>query len=126
MLLKKLSAIYQIWYNKDMSCSVELLDEAVDFITSQDMKMQAKIMRNIALLEEFGSDLREPHSKKVKGTKSLRELRIKLASNICRLFYFHSEGKIYVVTSGFVKKDNKTNPRQISKAIKLMEEFLES
>ena len=38
-----------------MNYEVKLLEPAVDFILSQEIKMQAKIQRTIGLLEEFGN-----------------------------------------------------------------------
>lgn len=66
-----------------------------------------------------------PHAKALKGTDGLRELRIKLASDIVRLFYFHHKRKVYIVTSGFVKKADKTDPRELQRAIRLMRMFKE-
>ena len=116
---------YQYWYIMKMNYEVKLLEPAVDFILSQEIKMQAKIQRTIGLLEEFGNGLREPHAKKIHGVEGLYELRVKLATNICRLFFFQYKGKVYVVTSGFVKKEDKTDPREIGKAVKLMNEVLQ-
>ena len=107
-----------------MKYEVKLMEPAVEFILSQNDKMQAKIQRTINLLEEFGPHLQEPHSKKIKGQEKLYELRVKVATNICRLFYFPNKGKMYIVASGFVKKEDKTNPREIDKAVKLMEKYL--
>jgi phage-related protein len=98
-----------------------ILEEAEKFLLSLSPKMQAKIQRSINLLEEFGFDLTLPHSKKIQGAKELYELRIKLGSDICRLFYFHWKGKVFVILSGYVKKENKTNPNEIKKALKLIE-----
>lgn len=106
-----------------MAYKVELMDEAKSFLKEQDPKMAMKIVRSFDLLEAFGTQLREPHSKKIKGIKDLFELRIQLGNNICRLFYFHFGDKLVVVTSGFIKKENKTNPREIEKAVQLMNEF---
>jgi len=108
-----------------MKYEVELLEEAVDFIISLPVKMQAKIQRTIGLLKEYGYFLPEPHSKKIKGQKDLYELRVKLGSDICRLFYFHWKDKIYVITSGYSKKSNKTDRNQIERAIGLMNCFKE-
>jgi len=108
-----------------MKNEVELLEEAVDFIISLPVKMQAKIQRTIGLLKEYGYFLPEPHSKKIKGQKDLYELRVKLGSDICRLFYFHWKDKIYVITSGYSKKSNKTDRNQIERAIGLMNRFKE-
>jgi len=107
-----------------MEYKVLVLEPALEFIDSQDDKIQAKILRAIGLLKLFGYDLREPHTKKIQGVDGLFELRIKVATNICRLFYFHYEGKVYVVTSGFIKKEDKTNPREIEKAVRIMNEFM--
>ncbi len=83
---------------------IKLLKEAKDFIDSLDIKMKTKVLRTIMLLAKFGGFLKEPHSKKLQSY-DLYELRIKLSSNIVRLFYFHDNGEIYVITSGFVKKN---------------------
>ena len=71
-----------------MEFEVELLGEAVDFILSLPVKMQAKVQKTIGLLKEFGYSLPEPHSKKIKSVDGLYELRIKLGNNICRFFLF--------------------------------------
>ena len=101
------------------------LEDAVEFILSLPIKMQAKIQRTIGLLREFGYLLPEPHSKKIQGIEDLYELRVKLGSNICRLFYFYWKERIYVSTSGYVKKSKKTDKNQISRAVKLMKQFKE-
>jgi len=61
-----------------------------------------------------------PHGKALKGAEGLRELRIKFASDIVRLFYFHHGRRVYVITSGFVKKAGKTDTRELRRAIRLM------
>jgi len=52
-------------------------------------------------------------------------LRIIQGNNICRLFYFHWKDKIYIITSGYIKKTNKTNKREIEKAENIMNNFME-
>ena len=103
-----------------MQFEVFLHEEVEKFILSVPAKMQAKIHRSINLLQEFGNDLRGPHSKKIISTKNLYELRIKIGTNISRLFYFHLKEKTFVITSGFIKKSDKTDKKEIIKAIKLM------
>ena len=49
---------------------------------------------------------------------------MRFAGDICRLFYFHHRGAVYVVTSGYVKKTQRTNPTEIDKAVRLMQRFL--
>jgi phage-related protein len=108
-----------------MEYQVELIEEVNEFILSLPIKMQAKIQRTIKLLKEFGYALPEPHSKKLKSADGLFELRVKLGTDTCRLFYFHWKEKIYIVTSGYIKKSNKTDKNQIKKAMNIMHQFQE-
>ncbi len=108
-----------------MKYSVIILEPAKNFLVNLDIKLRAKAFRTIELLQEFGPFLKEPHAKKITGTKNLFELRVKFSNNICRLFYFHHENSIYVTTSGYVKKDQKLDKAEIDKALKLMKMFIE-
>ena len=106
-----------------MEYEVQLLDTATGFVRKLSVKLRAKVLRTIGLLEQFGPQLPAPHAKALKGCHGLRELRVKQGRNIVRLFYFHQKGKVYVVTSGYLKKTQKTNQREIARAIRLMKEF---
>ena len=64
-----------------------------------------------------------PHSRKLTG-HDLWELRVRFAGDICRLFYFHSRGTVYVVTSGDVKKTDRTSQTEIARATHLKQQFL--
>jgi hypothetical protein len=107
-----------------MKFEVLLLENVEKFILKLSIKMQAKVQRTIELLEEFGFSLTIPHSKIIKGIKNLKELRIKLGSNICRLFYFHYKNQTYIITSGYIKKETKLNKTEIKKADLLMQNIL--
>lgn len=107
-----------------MQFEVLLLDPANEFIDSLPMKMQSKVYRTIDMLREFGYQLREPWSKTLQNTEGMKELRVKLASNICRLFYFHFKDKLYVVTSGYTKKQDKTDKNEIERAFYLMHKVI--
>jgi phage-related protein len=87
--------------------------------------MMAKSYRTIKLLSEFGPALTLPHSRKIVGTEDLYELRIQVGTNICRLFYFYHKKELYVILSGFIKKENKTDPREIKKALKIRMEYVD-
>lgn len=106
-----------------MTYNVQLLEPAEDFLLKLENKIKAKAFRTIELLKEFGPELREPFSKKIAGFNGLFELRIKQGSNICRFFYFFEREKIIIITSGFIKKDQKTNRDQLDKAKKLMNQY---
>ena len=49
-----------------------------EFISSLDAKMQIRVMRSIELLEDFGPELREPHSKNLKDKLPLNFAIVKL------------------------------------------------
>ena len=49
---------------------------------------------------------------------------MRFAGDICRMFYFHHRGTVYVVTSGYVKKTDRTSQTEIAKAIRLKQQFL--
>ncbi len=56
------------------------------FLQNLDPKARAKAVREIELLREFGTELREPYSKFLQ--KGLFELRIRISRRIYRIFYF--------------------------------------
>lgn len=94
-----------------------------EFITSLDMKMQAKMIGLLELLEEKGNQLREPYSKSIDD--GIFELRCKVGNNITRiLYFFYYEGKI-VLTNGFVKKTQKTPAEEIKLAKERRSDFKE-
>ena len=70
-----------IFYEKENGdCPVE------DFLLSLDMKMKAKMVGLLELLEEYGNQLREPYSKHLDD--GIFEIRCKVGSNITRVLYF--------------------------------------
>ena len=80
-----------------MKYTIEVMPPAVDFISSLSPKLRAKELRAIELLKEFGYRLAEPHSKTLAGTDGLKELRVKVGTDICRIFYFHHRGTLYEI-----------------------------
>lgn len=102
-----------------------ILARAEAFLDTLDAKLAAKAFREIELLKQLGPMLLFPHTRKIVGTEKLHELRVKQGSNICRLFYFFEGESIYVITSGYLKKSDKTEQEEIKRAIRLMIEYME-
>ena len=75
--------------------------------------MQAKIFMALEFLEEKGPMLREPFSKPLGA--GIFEVRAKQGTDISRVLYFFVVGKKVILTNGFVKKTQKTPPRERSK-----------
>ena len=107
-----------IFYEKENGdCPVE------EFINSLDVKMRAKMVGLLELLEEKGNQLREPYSKPIDD--GIFEIRCKVGNNITRvLYFFYYEGKI-ILTNGFVKKTQKTPPEEIKLAKERRADFKE-
>ena len=68
----------------------------------------------LEFLEKMGPQLREPYSKSLGD--GIFEIRAKQGSDISRVLYFFMVGRRIILTNGFVKKTDKTPPREIDKA----------
>lgn len=79
----------------------------------------AKITDYIQALMEHGTQLGEPYIKHLKGRIwELRPLRN-------RILFFGYDGNRIVLLSHFIKKTQKTPQREIEKAERLMQEYIE-
>lgn len=72
-------------------------EPAKEFILSLDKKMQAKVLRTVALLREEGPFLREPYSKALDD--GIFEIRTKFGSDITRVLYFFVIGKRVILAT---------------------------
>jgi len=86
----------------------------MEHLESLDPKMRAKVLKDMDLLEEFGTALRKPYSAPLGD--GIFELRTKLGSNVVRTLYFFFVGSRAVITHGFVKKTQKTPKGEIERA----------
>jgi hypothetical protein len=68
--------------------------------------MQAKIFKNLELLEIRGNELREPFSKHIED--GIFEIRNKVGNDITGIFYFFVIEQKIILTNGFIKKTQKT------------------
>ena len=99
----------------DGSCPIEI------FLDELPAKHRAKALHSLSILEEFGSDLREPHSKPIGN--GLFELRIRFAGDISRIFYFFVINRRIILTNGFIKKTEKTPKSEILLARKYKADY---
>lgn len=108
------------------------------------MKKERKIQAYGSYFQEFLSSIGDDVKKKVfyvldmlktgemiseKFVKKLRddiyELRVKVGSNIYRVFFIFDKGNIVVLFHGFQKKTQKTPQNELEKAIRLKNEYYE-
>jgi phage-related protein len=94
------------------------------FLLEQNQKVQDKIYKVIEIIETY-ERVPSNYLKAITGTRGLYEARIKLASNIWRVFCFFDEGKLVILLNGFAKKSQKTPKKEINKAIELMNMYYE-
>ena len=101
---------------------VEFETHFSDFLKKQPEKVQNKIFKIIEAIETLE---RVPgnYLKMLSGTNGLYEARIKLGSNIWRVFCFFDSGKLVILLNGFTKKSQKTPKNEIDKAIALMQKY---
>lgn len=84
--------------------------------------MQAKIFKNLELLEIRGNELREPFSKHIED--GIFEIRNKVGNDITGIFYFFVIGQKIILTNGFIKKAQKTPKAEIALAKKYRNDYL--
>lgn len=96
---------------------------AEEYFLSEDIKIQAKIARNLMVLKEFGNTLREPLSKELED--GIFELRTQVGNDISRILYFFVIGKNIILTNGFRKKTEKTPKEELDLAKQYKKDYFE-
>jgi phage-related protein len=88
----------------------------------QDQKIKDKIQYVFELIRQV-DQVPEKFLKHLTGTNGLYEIRIDYQSNIFRIFCCFDQGKLVVLFNGFQKKTQKTLPKEVEKAEKLMQDY---
>lgn len=97
-------------------------EPAREFLDSLDIKMKAKMLRIISMLQVNGYELREPYSKPL--NEGILELRAKTGSDVSRVLYFFVTGRKAVLTNGFVKKTQKIPKEELERAKRYRADYL--
>jgi len=119
---RKEKKIFQVEFYKKQNGKAPVLE----FLNALPDKLRAKAFRDIELLEICGNNLKEPHTKALKGknNKGLYELRIKFSSDTVRIFYFMYIDNKYILLHGFVKKAMKIPETELAKARQYRDDYL--
>ena len=85
-----------------------------DFMISLEPKMRAKVGAMMQLLAEKGNELHKPYTEHLDD--GIFELRTIQGNNISRALFFFYVGHRIIITNGFIKKTQKTPPKEIALA----------
>lgn len=96
----------------------------IEFYLSLDPTVQEKIEYVFKVIRTVDRILQK-FLKHIESTDGLYEIRIKIGSNIYRVFCCFDEGKIVILFNGFQKKSKKAPKREIDKALKLKQEYFD-
>lgn len=105
-----------------MSWKVEFYNTKVEHgILEWPAHLRAKFLKIVERVEKVGPDeLGMPHIKSLK--KGLFEIRVHGPEGIARAPFCTLKGKIVIVLSEFIKKTQKTPPREMEMALRRMKE----
>ena len=94
----------------------------LDFYISLDSSVQEKIEYVFKVIRTVDR-IPKKFLKHLEGTDGVYEIRIKVGSDIYRVFCCFDEGRIVILFNGFQKKSQKTPKKEISKALKLKQDY---
>ena len=97
----------------------------IDFYISLDSSVQEKIEYVFKVIKTVDL-IPQKFLKHIESTDGLYEIRIKVGSDIYRVFCGFDSGRIVVLFNGFQKKSQKTPKKEIHKALKIKEEYFKN
>jgi len=101
------------------------ISPVVEFLNKLNFKEQAKILREIDLLQDFGLFIGPPHIKKLQGTyNQLWELRVKQSTNDFRIFFFSFTHGKFVLLHGIRKTTDNTPINALDLSLRRLNNYL--
>lgn len=94
-----------------------------DFIDSLDLKQKDKIFRLFNVIEDYGIEVIPQHVKKIKNSL-FWEIRV-LGKNNIRLLFIMEKFSI-IILHAFLKKSQKTPPKELAVAFKRFDQWKSS
>jgi phage-related protein len=95
-----------------------------DFFQSLPKEVQEKFVYLFRLIQT-SQRISEKFLKHIEGVKGLYEMRVMVGGNIYRAFCCFDKGNLVILFNGFQKKTQKTPPKEIEVAKRLMQEYFE-
>lgn len=94
----------------------------IEFYLSLDSHVQEKIEYVFKVIRTVDR-IPQNFLKHIESTDGLYEIRIKVGSDVYRVFCCFDEGRIVILFNAFQKKSQKTPKKEIDKALKLKQEY---
>ena len=95
----------------------------LNWIYEQTDKVQAKIFRDLKLLEQYGLAYGEPDVERINKKDRIWEIKTRFGGNIYRIFFAVIDDAILL--HGFNKKTQKTPAKEIDAATKRLKQYRE-
>ncbi|MDC7124996.1 MAG: type II toxin-antitoxin system RelE/ParE family toxin [Spirochaetales bacterium] len=86
-----------------------------EFLETLDINVVQKISWTLKLIKETYI-VPKTYFKKLENTDDIWEVRVKISSNIYRIFSFWDDNNLIILTHGIVKKTQKTPKKEIKLA----------
>jgi phage-related protein len=96
-----------------------------DFYNNQKKEVQDKIDYVIGLVRTLQM-VPERFFKHLEGTDGIYEMRVKVGSDIYRIFCFFDQGQLIILLNGFQKKKDKTPRQEVIRAERLKKEYYDN
>jgi len=93
---------------------IDFYDGVEEQILEMPVKIQARMIKLLELMEKHGANLGPPHTESMGD--GLFEIRAKAQEGIGRSFFCYLQGKQIYILSAFVKKSQKTPKRELELA----------
>jgi len=95
------------------------------FFAEQERKVQDKIVKILDIIEQL-ERIPVSYLKYIVETDGLYEIRVQLGRRIFRIFCFFDGDRVVILLTGFQKKTQKTPSREIQKALRLKQEYIDA
>ena len=92
------------------------------FLDGSNNKTKAKFIKLMMILEEHGPSLMRPYADFLRD--GIHELRVGLAGDQYRAFYFFWDTTDIIITHGIIKKTDKVPPPEIDRALRYKADYV--
>ncbi|MBI9068618.1 MAG: type II toxin-antitoxin system RelE/ParE family toxin [Salinivirgaceae bacterium] len=96
----------------------------MEFYLTLDLSVQEKIEYVFKVIRTVDM-IPQKFLKHIEGTDGLYETRVKVGSDIYRVFCCFDAGRIVILFNGFQKKSQKTPKNEIDKALRFKQEYFD-